>query len=153
MYFHIFGSSGLLHLLAGHPKVVAFIGIAGTVALLVSPHGPGRQVGAGRYLDQIDSAVGARAGYTADMEAEAHREALRMIEENQPGEIEDAIRYTLRQCGAGCVDVTTRAVLTDRALLERVLVLHELDRGQQAGATGRGQQAGPAVTSTVAGTR
>jgi hypothetical protein len=43
--------------------------------------------------------------------------------------------------------------MADRALLERVLVLHELDRGQQAGAPGRGQQAGPVATSTTAGTR
>ena len=86
MYFHVFGSSGLLHLLIAHPKVVAFAGIAGTVALLMAPHGPGRQVGAGRYLQQLDEAVAAH-GDSADMEAAALDAAVRMLQEKPPDAI------------------------------------------------------------------
>ena len=154
MYFNVFGSSGLLHLLASHPKVVAFIGIAGVVALLMAPHGPGRHVGTGRYLEQIDDAVASRAGYTAAMEADARRQVLRMLEENQPEEVAAAVRYTLQQCGSGCEDVSMPAVLRDRALLERVLVLYELDRGQQVNADAKQrQQADAAVMPASAGTR
>ena len=59
MYFNVFGGSALLHLLAGHPRIVAAFGIAGTVAILVSPLGPGKHPGSEAYAQAIDQWLGA----------------------------------------------------------------------------------------------
>src|SRR5215204_1187243 len=57
MYVPTFGGSGLLHLLAAHPRVVAIFGVAMTVGALNAPHAPGRLVGTASHIEQIESAV------------------------------------------------------------------------------------------------
>jgi len=57
MYFNMFGGSALLHLLAGHPRVIAAFGIAATVTMLVTPLGPGKQVGSEGYASAVDRTI------------------------------------------------------------------------------------------------
>jgi hypothetical protein len=128
MYLQAYGGSALLHLLAAHPKVVAAFGIAATVAMLIAPHGPGRYVGTATHLTRLESALGGQAQVTGARQHDAERAATLMLESERDHEIISAIEHTLRRCGSGCTDLSTRRVARDPVLLRRVLVLYELDR-------------------------
>src|SRR5262245_5260368 len=127
MYINIFGGSALLHLLLGHPRLILVLGIAGTVAVTSTPHGPGRYLGTSQYLEKLDAAIEQSAEHQA---AEvAARQAVRdMLEAYDPIRIENVVAETLRECGPGCTDLSTPIVIRDPELLRRVLTLHELDR-------------------------
>jgi len=57
MYLNSFGGSGLLHILAGHPRLVAGFGLVGAVALLASPVGPGTYRGTAKYATSIERVI------------------------------------------------------------------------------------------------
>ena len=128
MYLMTVGGSGLLHLLAAYPRVVAALGIAATVATLMSPLGSGRYVGTAGSLAKLDRSIAAREGATGTARAEAEAAAASIIERGESTEINAAVSDVLTRCGAGCTDLTSTAVAGDAGLLRRVLVLHELDR-------------------------
>jgi hypothetical protein len=128
MYFQILGGSALLHLLIGHPRLVALLGIVATVALTSAPLGPGRYAGTGEYLDRIDAAMTPGLESTIEMQERALRAASDMLEHERTDEIEAAVDYTLRKCGHRCVDLTTPIIVDNLDLLKGVLILYELDK-------------------------
>jgi hypothetical protein len=142
MYFPIFVGSALLHLLAAHPRLVALFGIAGTVALVLAPHGPGNYRGTAAYLERLDTQISEQAPMASEYRTTAERAAAAMLEAGRPEELEAAVEHALRACGSGCTDLSTPLVMRDRELLKRVLVLSDLDRGVQAA---RGGATAPAA--------
>jgi hypothetical protein len=132
MYFPIFFGSSLLHLIAAHPRLVAMFGIAGTVALAIAPHGPGRYAGTAGYIERLDARLIANGQQATEWRVDAERVADDMLAEGRRDEIESAVDHTLRQCGAGCTDLATPIVLGDPELLKRVLVLYQLDKMGEA---------------------
>ena len=140
MYLQTYGGSALLHVLAAHPKIVAAFGIAATVALVMTPLGPGRYVGTATHLARLEAALAASAHVSEARQLQAERAAGAMIEMRPQSEIVSAIDYTLRRCGSGCTDLSTQRIARDPILLRRVLVLYELDRA----ATGRDLAVGAA---------
>lgn len=133
MYVPTFGGSGLLHLLAAHPRVVAIFGVAATVGALMAPHAPGRLVGTAGHVERIESALGPRiAAVAEERQTAAEEQAVRILERNDRKQIEAAVARILRTCGAACTDISTDRVVSDRALLVRVLMLSELDALAQA---------------------
>jgi len=124
VYLNSFGGSGLLHLLAGHPRVVAAFGIVGTVALLVSPLGPGVQGGSARYAEALDRSVS--PGISATLIADAQESADAQLSES-PEVLDGVVGQTLHLCGPQCGAVTPAIVLKDPVLLRKVLLLHEVN--------------------------
>jgi hypothetical protein len=124
MYFPVFVGSALLHLLAAHPKVVALFGIAGTVALLMSPHGPGSYRGTAQISET--------APIASEYRNRAERAVATMLEAARPEDIEAAVEHALSVCGPGCTDLSTPLVMRDKELLRRVLVLSDLDKRVEA---------------------
>jgi len=133
MYVPTLGGSGLLHLLAAHPRVVAIFGVAATVGALMAPHAPGRLVGTAGHIERIESAFSPRvAALGEERQTAAEQEAVRLLEQNDHQQIEVAVRQFLHTCGAACTDISTDRVVGDRALLVRVLMLGELDKQARA---------------------
>jgi hypothetical protein len=129
MYVPTLGGSGLLHLLAAHPRVVAVFGVAATVTALMAPHAPGRLVGTAGHIERIESAFSPQiAALGEERQTAAEQQAVRLLERNDHQQIELAVRQFLRTCGAACTDISTDRVVSDRALLVRVLMLSELDK-------------------------
>ena len=128
MYLPTFGGSGLLHLLAAHPRVVAIFGVAATVGALMAPHAPGRLVGTADHIARIESAIRPQIAVAEERQTTAELEAVRLLERNDRKQIEHDVQRMLRLCGAGCTDISTNRVIGDRALLLEVLMLSELDK-------------------------
>ena len=134
MYVPTLGGSGLLHLLAAHPRVVAIFGVAATVTALTAPHAPGRLVGTAGHIERIESAFSQRiTALGEERQTAAEQQAVRLLERNDRQQIELAVRQFLQTCGAACTDISSDRIVGDRALLVRVLMLGELDK--QAGAS------------------
>ena len=128
MYVPTFGGSGLLHLLAAHPRVVAIFGVAATVGALMAPHASGRLVGTGDHIERIESAIRPQGALAEERQTVAEEEAVRLLEQRDRKQIESAVRQMLARCGPGCTDLSTDRVINDRALLLEVLMLSELDK-------------------------
>ena len=124
MYLNSFGGSGLLHILAGHPRLVAGFGLVGAVALLASPVGPGTYRGTAKYASAIERTVHDRG--TGQALATAERQAAGELNASRE-ELEPIVRRTLATCGSPCGDVTVESVFGDRALLKQVLVLGAIE--------------------------
>src|SRR5262245_11172535 len=103
MYLNTYGGSALLHLLIGYPRLILAFGLAGTVALTTAPQGPGRYLGTGSYMAQLDNAFKPRLADAAAEQSARQRAAL-MLERLDEAEITEAVAYTLRECGPGCTD-------------------------------------------------
>jgi hypothetical protein len=146
MYLNTYGGSALLHLLIGYPRLILVFGLAGTVAMTTAPQGPGRYLGTGAYMAQLDAAFKPRLVDAAG-ENQARQRAVDMLERFDDREITAAVAHTLRQCGAGCTDLATPIVIDDPELLRRVLVLYQLDR---VGSGVRSAATGTDATSTAA---
>jgi hypothetical protein len=126
MYFNIFGGSALLHLLAGHPRVVAAFGIAGTVALLISPLGPGKHAGSEAYVTAIDRTIPSGPGFDIAAVAQA-RAAAEQLAQMPKGVVHEAVKDALAACGAACVDLTPAIVESDPKLLHDALLIYQVD--------------------------
>ena len=127
MYLNTYGGSALLHLLIGYPRLVLVFGLAGTVAMTTAPQGPGRYLGTGAYMAQLDAAYKPRLADAAAQQ-QARERAVGMLERFDDAEISQAVAHTLQQCGPGCTDLATPIVIADRELLRQVLVLYQLDQ-------------------------
>jgi hypothetical protein len=128
MYLPTLGGSGLLHLLAAHPRVVAIFGVAATVGALIAPHATGQLVGTAHHIERIESAIRPQVALAEGRQAAAEEEAVRLLAQNDRKQIESAVRRMLRACGTGCTDISTDRVIGDPALLLEVLMLSELDK-------------------------
>lgn len=120
MYLNMFGGSGLLHVLAGHPRLVAGLGLVGAVGLLASPVGPGTYRGTAKYASAIEHVIQDRGSEL--MVASAERQAASELNDSREA-LEPLVRQTIAACGGPCSDVTVDSVFGDRALLKQVLVL------------------------------
>lgn len=120
MYLNSFGGSGLLHILAGHPRLVAGFGLVGAIALLASPVGPGTYRGTAKYASAIERTIHDRGN--EQTVANAERQAAGELNDSRE-QLEPIVRRTIASCGAPCGDVTIDSVFGDRALLKQVLVL------------------------------
>ncbi len=120
MYLNSFGGSGLLHILAGHPRLVAGFGLVGAVALLASPVGPGTYRGTAKYASAIERVVHDRG--SEQVVADAERQAAGELNGSRD-QLEPIVSRTIAACGAPCGDVAVESVFGDRALLKQVLVL------------------------------
>ena len=127
MYLNTFGGSALLHLLIGYPRLILMFGIAGTVAMTATPHGPGRYAGTGAYMAQLDAAIKPRL-IDAATEQQARLRGTDMLERFEGTEIRAAVAHMLEQCGSGCTDLATPIVIDQPELLRHVLVLYQLDQ-------------------------
>ena len=127
MYLSAFGGSGLLHLLAAHPRVAAVFGIAATVSMLASPLGSGRFAGTADHLEKIERSMSDTGLATVARQARAEREASALLERGNQEAIDAAVASVLRSCGSGCTDLSTATIARDPELLRGVLILHELD--------------------------
>src|SRR4029453_737281 len=125
MYLNTYGGSALLHLLIGYPRLILVFGLAGTVAMTTAPHGPGRYLGTGSYMAQLDPAYKPRLADGA-AEQQARQRAVEMLERSDGNEISEAVAHTLRQCGPGCPDLATPIVIEDPGLLRPVPGLYQL---------------------------
>ena len=128
MYLPTLGGSGLLHLLAAHPRVVAIFGVAATIGALIAPHAPGQLVGTSHHIERIESAIRPQVAVAEERQTAAEEAAVRLLEQNDRAQIDSAVRRMLRTCGSGCTDISTERVIGDRALLLEVLMLSELDK-------------------------
>jgi len=144
MYFPIFVGSALLHLLAAHPRLVALFGIAGTVALVLAPHGPGNYRGTAAYLERLDDEISEQAPIASEHWSDAERATAAMLEAGRKEEIEAAVDHALQACGSGCSDLSTPLVMRNPELLRRVLVLADLDRNVE---TARRRATAPAAVN------
>ncbi len=138
MYLNTYGGSALLHLLIGYPRLIVVFGLAGTVAMTIAPQGPGRYLGTGGYMAQLNAAFKPRLADAA-AEQQARDRAVDMLERSDDAEISQAVARTLQQCGPGCTDLSTPIVIEDRELLRQVILLYQLDlvgRGARSAATG-----------------
>ena len=126
MYFNTFGGSALLHLLAGHPRVVAAFGIAATVAMFISPLGPGKHAGSEAYAQAIDRTIPADAGLDSADVARA-RAAAEQLAQMPKGVIHEAVRDTLSACGSACAELTPAIVEGDPKLLHDALFIYQID--------------------------
>ena len=127
MYLNAFGGSGLLHLIAAHPRVAAVFGIAATVSMLASPLGSGRFAGTADHLEKIERSLNSTALAPVARQARAEREAKVLLERGDQEAIDAAVASVLHRCGRGCTDLLTATIARDPALLRGVLILHELD--------------------------
>ena len=149
MYLTTIGGSGLLHLLAAYPRVVGTLGLAATVAMLLSPAGPGRQIGTANSLAQLDRTIAARTARISSSRDHAEAAADAMLERANQSEITAAVGEVLERCGAGCTDLTSAAVISDAQLLRRVLVLQQLDDAAESAAARNGAIRGEGKISSA----
>ena len=126
MYFNFLGGSALLHLLAAYPRVVAAFGIAGTVTFLISSMGPQGYMGVGGHIRALDRSVVSGNVVGPAIVDDAAVEARRMAEMPRD-EIRPIVATVLRECGRGCGDLTSAAVMGDRALLQQALYVWALN--------------------------
>ena len=129
MYFNMFGGSALLHLLAGHPRVVAAFGIAGTIAMLLSPLGPGKHAGSEAYIQALDRAISSRAALDDAALIQARRAAEQMSQMPK-GVVHEAVRQALSACGGHCAELTPAIVENDPKLLADALLIYQLDNAE-----------------------
>jgi len=130
MYFNMFGGSALLHLLAGHPRVVAAFGIAATVAMLVTPLGPGKQAGSEAYMTAIDRTIPSEQALDSAL-LEAAKGAADQLARMPKDVVHEAVRGALSECGAACVELTPAIVERDPKLLHDALLIYAIDATRQ----------------------
>ena len=122
MYVNFLGGSALLHILAAHPKVVATLGVAATIATLCGPLAPRSQAAITSHAAALETAA-ASASALSDARAEELRRPLVMDETA----INQAIARALDACGAPCHDLSVTLVLNAPELLEKALFVAALD--------------------------
>lgn len=127
MYVNFLGGSALLHILAAHPKVVATLGIAATIATLCAPLAPRSLAAVASHAASLETA----AARTAKL-SEARAEELRQFWYVDDAAIDQAIARALNACGAPCHDLSVSLVLNEPALLEKALFVAALDREAHA---------------------
>jgi len=127
MYFTNVGGSMLLHVLAGHPRLIAAIGIASAVAMLSSPLGPGGHLGTAAYATRLERAVAARARVSPTTYASAQASVNRLVATHDP-RVPGMIAAALTECGTNCSDLGLQAVMRDRRLERAVLLMYALDQ-------------------------
>jgi hypothetical protein len=126
MYFNVFGGSTLLHLLAGHPRLVAAFGVVGSVALLASSVSHGHYLGAAPYAQKLDQVIVEHSVVDQGTITKATRMANKLGRQS-PRVVNRAVRRTLASCGGHCAELTPAMVERNKKLLKTALFVYELD--------------------------
>jgi hypothetical protein len=127
MYVNFLGGSALLHILAAHPKVVAALGVAATIATLCAPLAPRSVAAIASHAASLETAAGPASPLST-----ARAEELRKFVYADDAAIQEAVTRALDACGAPCNDLSVSLVLNDPALLEKALFVAALDREAHA---------------------
>ena len=126
-----FGASSFIHLLAGHPRVVALFGlVALTTTLLQSPFGTPDVIGTAGYLKRLDH-VALQQGAIEPEIIQHARTSADALAQSSASQLAEIVADTLRDCGPACSTLEASAVLKDRELLADVLFLHTLNSNNQ----------------------
>jgi hypothetical protein len=134
MYFTSFGGSTLLHVLAGHPRLIAVLGIASAVTVLSSPLGPGAHLGTNAYASRVERAYAAKAGISESAYRSVEQSVDRLMTTQDPN-LAKMIAAALDKCGTNCSDLGVAAVMANRTLERDVLMIYALDRLTTAAGT------------------
>ena len=122
-----FGGSSLIHLLASHPRVVAFFGISALIgSMLQSPFGTPDVMGTAGYVKQLEQVARQNNAVDPEIVARAHKTA-RALAQLPASQLTEIVGETLRACGTACNGVQMTDVFTNRQLLTDVLLLHTLN--------------------------
>lgn len=125
----LFGGSSLLHILASHPRVVAVFGLGVLMSsVLQTPLGLRDLPGTAAYVRHLDHDPATQRAVPAAVIEDARAATLRVRQQSSASELGEIVAETLRDCGDGCVGLTSAAVLKDRTLLEQVLFVGELNK-------------------------
>lgn len=123
-----FGGSSLIHLLASHPRVVAFFGISALIgSLLQSPFGTPDVIGTAGYVKQLEQVARQNNAVDPAIVAQAHQ-TVRVLAQRPASQLTEIVGDTLRACGTACTGVQMTDVFTNRQLLTDVLLLHTLNQ-------------------------
>ena len=124
----LLGGSSILHLLAGHPRVVAFFGVAAAAALILyTPFASQPVPGTARYVQTLESRL--RADAAVDPAVIEQAQASARAQRQAPTErLREIVADTLRACGDGCRGLDSTMVMRDATMLEDALLVHELSR-------------------------
>lgn len=124
----LFGGSSILHLLAGHPRVVAFFGLAAAVTMtLYAPFGPQPVPGTAQYVEALDRRLVSDEAVDPAVIEDA-RASARALMNASPARLRAIVDETLAACGQGCIGIDADQALKDVAVLQDVLLVHELTR-------------------------
>ena len=126
MYLTTVGGSMLLHVLAGHPRLVAALGIAGAVLLLSSPLGPGAHLGTEGNATRLERALPPAAETVSDRK-DVEAAVDRLIATHDP-RVPAMVASALNKCGANCSDLGIQQVMQDPVLEREVLALYAWDQ-------------------------
>lgn len=130
-----FGGSSIIHLLASHPRVVAVLGLGALMSSLLTPFGLSDVRGTAAHLERLDRAAVSRMSEGSDDATIERARTVAMARVQLPREqLQGIVDDTLRRCGHDCVGTSAQAVLSNPALLQDVLFLHELNQKGTVGA-------------------
>jgi hypothetical protein len=127
MYLTTVGGSMLLHILAGHPKLVAALGIVGAVAMLSSPLGPGAHLGTEGYAARLERAFAPNPTMSTAQKSDVEKAVDRLIATQDP-RVAPMLASALSKCGTNCSDLGIQQVMQNSALEREVLVLYAWDQ-------------------------
>jgi hypothetical protein len=124
----LLGGSSILHLLAGHPRVVAFFGLAAAASLvLYSPFASQPVLGTAHYVRTLEARL--RSDQSVDPSViDRARTSARALQQASPEQLRAIVDDTLRACGDGCRGLNTTTVIATPTLLNDALLVHELSR-------------------------
>lgn len=125
MYLTTVGGSMLLHILAGHPKLVAALGIVGAVAMLSSPLGPGAHLGTEGFATRLEHAL---LPTTSNARTPDVEKAVDRLIASHDSRVASMVASALNKCGSNCSDLGIQQVMQNSALEREVLVLYALDQ-------------------------
>ena len=144
-----FGGSSLIHLLASHPRVVAFFGISALLgSLLQSPFGTPDVMGTAGYVKQLEQVARQHNAIDPHTVARAHK-AAGVLAQLPESRLTEVVGATLRECGAACVGIHTTEVFKNRELLTDLLLLYTLNQVNAQNTAARVRAAAAAVTEVT----
>lgn len=123
-----FGGSSLIHLLASHPRIVAFFGISALIgSMLQSPFGTPDVMGTAGYVKQLEQVARQNNAVDPEIVAQARKTAL-VLAQLPSSRLTEIVGDTLRECGTACNGVQMTEVFKNRQLLNDLLLLHTLNQ-------------------------
>jgi len=144
-----FGGSSLIHLLASHPRIVAFFGISALVGtLLQSPFGTPDVIGTAGYVKQLEQVARQHNAIDPEIVAQAHKTAG-VLAQLPTSRLKEIVGDTLRECGAACIGVQMTEVFEKRELLTDLLLLHTLNQANAQNTVGRIRAAAATATEVT----
>jgi hypothetical protein len=128
----LLGGSSILHLLAGHPRVVAYFGIAAAASMILyTPFASQPVPGTAQYVHALETRLLADESVEPAAIESARISARALLRQASPERLRAIVDDTLRACGDGCRGLHTSTVMQDATLINDALLIHELSRVSQ----------------------